>query len=378
MLWNILEIEEAIYRHGAIKGCSVFALLHARLAAFKVPSMIFIHDAPLPRLASGKLNKKRLKQQRSANTRGKKMSINYEGQVAIVTGAGVGLGRSHALGLAARGAKVVVNDLGKHGQNSAAALAVVDEIVAVGGEAIAHHANVANMAEVQDMVQQTMAKWGRIDILVNNAGILRDKSFGNMDISDFELVVQVHLMGAANCTKAVWDIMKDQEYGRIVMTSSSSGLYGNFGQANYGAAKMAVAGLMNTLCIEGHKYNIRVNCLAPTANTAMTENLIGDQRILDLMTPESVTAGLLALVCTDAPNRTILATGAGGYARTIVYETAGIYLSPEEQTPENVLANMDQISNPDNQTELTAGWMQTDKFVAKAAAALGVDLSKKD
>lgn len=306
------------------------------------------------------------------------MSINYEGQVAIVTGAGAGLGRSHALGLAARGAKVVVNDLGSDGQNSTAALAVVDEIVAAGGEAIAHHANVASMAEVQDMVQQTMAKWGRIDILVNNAGILRDKSFGNMDISDFELVVQVHLMGAANCSKAVWDIMKDQEYGRIVMTSSSSGLYGNFGQANYGAAKMAVVGLMNTLCIEGHKYNIRVNCLAPTANTAMTENLIGDQRILDLMTPESVTAGLLALVCTDAPNRTILATGAGGYARTIVYETAGIYLSPDEQTPQNVLANMDQISHPDNQTELTAGWMQTDKFVAKAAAELGVDLSKKD
>jgi len=306
------------------------------------------------------------------------MSINYEGQVAIVTGAGAGLGRSHALGLAARGAKVVVNDLGSDGQNSTAALAVVDEIVAAGGEAIAHHANVASMAEVQDMVQQTMAKWGRIDILVNNAGILRDKSFGNMDISDFELVVQVHLMGAANCSKAIWDIMKDQKYGRIVMTSSSSGLYGNFGQANYGAAKMAVVGLMNTLCIEGHKYNIRVNCLAPTANTAMTENLIGDQRILDLMTPESVTAGLLALVCTDAPNRTILATGAGGYARTIVYETAGIYLSPDEQTPQNVLANMDQISHPDNQTELTAGWMQTDKFVAKAAAELGVDLSKKD
>ena len=306
------------------------------------------------------------------------MSINYECQVAIVTGAGAGLGRSHALGLAARGAKVVVNDLGRDGQNSAAALTVVDEIVAAGGEAIAHHANVASMVEVQDMVQQTMAKWGRIDILVNNAGILRDKSFGNMDISDFELVVQVHLMGAANCSKAVWDIMKDQEYGRIVMTSSSSGLYGNFGQANYGAAKMAVVGLMNTLCIEGHKYNIRVNCLAPTANTAMTEKLIGDQRILDLMTPESVTAGLLALVCTDAPNRTILATGAGGYARTIVYETAGIYLSPDEQTPQNVLANMDQISHPDNQTELTAGWMQTDKFVAKAAAELGVDLSKKD
>ena len=306
------------------------------------------------------------------------MSIKYDGQVAIVTGAGAGLGRSHALGLAARGAKVVVNDLGRDGKNSDAALAVVAEIEAAGGEAIAHHANVANMAEVQDMVKQTMAKWGRIDILVNNAGILRDKSFGNMDMSDFELVVQVHLIGTANCTKAVWDIMKEQQYGRIVMTSSSSGLYGNFGQANYGAAKMAVAGFMNTLCIEGHKYDIRVNCLSPTANTAMTENLIPDQRILDLMTPASVTAGLLALVCKDSPNRTILATGAGGYARTIVYETDGIYLSPEDQTPENVLANMDKISDPNNQVELKGGWMQTDKFVAKAAQALGVDLTAKN
>lgn len=305
------------------------------------------------------------------------MSINYEGQVAIVTGAGAGLGRSHALGLASRGAKVVVNDLGQNGKNSEAALAVVAEIKAAGGEAFAHHANVADMDQVQDMVAQTMAKWGRIDILVNNAGILRDKSFGKMEISDFELVIQVHLIGTANCTKAVWDIMKEQQYGRIVMTTSSSGLYGNFGQANYGAAKMAVAGFMNTLCIEGHKYDIKVNCLSPTANTAMTENLIPDQRILDLMTPESVTAGLLALVSKEAPNRTILATGAGGYARAIVYETAGIYLPPEQQTPENVLANMDAISDPSEQVELQGGWMQTDKFVANAAKALGVDLSPK-
>jgi NAD(P)-dependent dehydrogenase (short-subunit alcohol dehydrogenase family) len=219
-----------------------------------------------------------------------------------------------------------------------------------------------------------MSKWGRIDILVNNAGILRDKSFGNMPIEDFDLVVDVHLMGAANCTKAVWDIMKAQNYGRIVMTSSSSGIYGNFGQTNYGAAKMAVVGFMNTLCIEGEKYGIKTNCLAPTAATRMTEDIIPDQRVLDLMTPESVTAGLVALVAEDGPNRSILCAGAGGYARTVVYETDGIYLTPDEQTPENVLANWDKIDDASNQQELKAGWMQTNKFVAKAAKSLGIEL----
>lgn len=306
------------------------------------------------------------------------MTIRFDGQVAIVTGAGNGLGRSHALALAARGAKVVINDLGGardgSGASSDAALAVVAEIEAAGGEAMANGANVAKFDEVQAMVEQVMSKWGRIDILVNNAGILRDKSFGNMPIEDFDLVVDVHLMGAANCTKAVWDIMKAQNYGRIVMTSSSSGIYGNFGQTNYGAAKMAVVGFMNTLCIEGEKYGIKTNCLAPTAATRMTEDIIPDQRVLDLMTPESVTAGLVALVAEDGPNRSILCAGAGGYARTVVYETDGIYLTPDEQTPENVLANWDKIDDASNQQELKAGWMQTNKFVAKAAKSLGIEL----
>ncbi|MEQ3696226.1 MAG: SDR family NAD(P)-dependent oxidoreductase [Pseudomonadales bacterium] len=306
------------------------------------------------------------------------MTIRFDGQVAIVTGAGNGLGRCHALALAARGAKVVINDLGGardgSGASSDAALAVVAEIEAAGGEAMANGANVAKFDEVQAMVEQVMAKWGRIDILVNNAGILRDKSFGNMPIEDFDLVVDVHLMGAANCTKAVWNVMKAQNYGRIVMTSSSSGLYGNFGQTNYGAAKMAVVGFMNTLCIEGEKYGIKTNCLAPTAATRMTEDIIPDQRVLDLMTPESVTAGLVALVAEDGPNRSILCAGAGGYARTVVYETDGIYLTPEEQTPENVLANWDKIDDASNQQELKAGWMQTNKFVAKAAKSLGIEL----
>ena len=306
------------------------------------------------------------------------MTIRYDNQVAIVTGAGAGLGRSHALALAARGAKVVVNDLAAaDGSLSEGSLAVVAEIQKAGGEAIANGANVANMQQVQIMVEQAMEKWGRIDILVNNAGILRDKSFANMPIEDFKLVVDVHLMGAANCSKAVWGIMKQQNYGRIVMTTSSSGLYGNFGQANYGAAKMAVVGLMNTLCIEGQKNNIYINCLAPTARTAMTEELIEDKRVLELMTVESVTTGLLALVAQSAPNRTILGCGAGGYARAVIKETDGIYLSPEQQTPENLLANWDLLEDQSNAKELKAGWMQTNKYVAKAAASLGVDLSPK-
>jgi NAD(P)-dependent dehydrogenase (short-subunit alcohol dehydrogenase family) len=306
------------------------------------------------------------------------MSVKYDGQVAIVTGAGAGLGRSHALALAARGAKVVINDLGgRDGSLSAGSLAVVAEIEAAGGEAIANGANVADMTQVQLMVEQTMEKWGRIDILVNNAGILRDKSFGNMPIEDFKLVVDVHLMGAANCSKAVWNIMKAQQYGRIVMTTSSSGLYGNFGQANYGAAKMGVAGLMNTLCIEGEKYGIKVNCLSPTARTAMTENLIEDKRVLEMMTVDSVTTGLLALVAKESPNRAILGCGAGGYARAVIKETDGIYLSPEQQTPENILAKWDELEDESNSKELKAGWMQTNKYVAKAAEFLGIDLIAK-
>jgi len=304
------------------------------------------------------------------------MSISFSGQVAIVTGAGVGLGRSHAIGLAKRGAKVVVNDLaGPDGKLSESSLQVVEEIKALGGEAFAHGANVAKMDQVTDMVQETMAKWGRVDVLVNNAGILRDKSFTKMPIEDFQLVVDVHLMGSANCTKAVWDIMKQQQYGRIIMTTSSSGLYGNFGQTNYGAAKLALVGLMNTLCLEGDKYNIKTNCLSPTARTGMTEELIDDERVLELMTVESVTAGLLSLACEQAPTRTILGAGAGAYARAVIKETDGIYLTPEEQTPENILAKWSELEDESNAQELSAGWMQTNKYVAKAAQSLGVDLA---
>ena len=298
------------------------------------------------------------------------MSIRFEDRVAIVTGAGAGLGRSHALGLASRGAKVVVNDLARADGSNDAADAVVAEIKAAGGEAIANGANVANYDEVEAMVKATMDAWGRVDVLVNNAGILRDKSFAKMSLEDFQIVINVHLNGSYNCSKAVWDIMRGQNYGRIVMTTSSSGLYGNFGQTNYGAAKMALVGLMNTLVIEGAKYGIQVNSLAPTAGTAMLEGLI-DEATFDLMTTESVTAALLVLCAEEAPNRLILCAGAGGYASAHIYETDGIYLPPAEQTPENVLAQLDSINAREGEQELTAGFNQTHKFVGKAKSAFG-------
>lgn len=301
------------------------------------------------------------------------MSIEFNGKVAIVTGAGNGLGKSHALALAKRGAKVVVNDLGGardgSGESLAASEQVVQEIIAAGGEAISHGANVADFAQVQDMVQQAMDKWGRVDILVNNAGILRDKSFAKMTLDDFKLVMDVHLMGSVNCTKAVWDIMREQNYGRIVMTTSSSGMYGNFGQSNYGAAKMAVLGLMNTLVLEGAKHDIRVNALAPTAGTRMTEDLM-PENILGMLAPEYVTPGLLTLCDDDAPNRTILSAGAGGYATATIYETDGIFLSPEQQSPEAIREQWQAVNATDKQQALESGVKQSEKFLTKAMAAM--------
>lgn len=301
------------------------------------------------------------------------MSINFEGRVAIVTGAGNGLGRSHALALAERGAKVVVNDLGGArdgtGASSDAAMEVVGLIEAAGGEAFAHGANVAKFDEVEDMVKQAMDKWGRVDILINNAGILRDKSFSKMDLADFQLVMDIHLMGSVNCTKAVWEIMREQNYGRIVMTTSASGMYGNFGQTNYGAAKMAVLGLMNTLVLEGGKNNIHVNALAPTAGTRMTEDLLPSS-VLDLMTAESVSAGALVLCDETAPTRTILCAGAGGYAIASMYETDGIFMPKESQNPDEIVAKWDELSDVSAHKALESGGKQTEKFVMKAMAAL--------
>ena len=265
------------------------------------------------------------------------MGIDLTGRVAIVTGAGGGLGKQHALLLASRGARVLVNDLGGnvHGEGGSvsAAQQVVDEIRAAGGEAMANSASVTDFAAVEQMVQQAMDAWGRVDILVNNAGILRDKSFAKMTLDDFRLVMDVHVMGAVHCTKAVWPIMQAQQYGRVVMTTSSSGLYGNFGQANYGAAKMALAGLMQTLSIEGEKYGIRVNCLAPTAATRMTEGLM-PQAVLDALQPQAVSPAMLVLASEDAPNRTILCAGAGSFEAAHITLTQGVHLGTGAQVPE--------------------------------------------
>jgi NAD(P)-dependent dehydrogenase (short-subunit alcohol dehydrogenase family) len=277
------------------------------------------------------------------------LTIRFDNKVAIVTGAGNGLGRSHALALAARGAKVVVNDLGGArdgtGSSLTAAETVVEEIRKAGGEAIADGANVTKETEVGAMVDAAMKKWGRVDILVNNAGILRDKTFAKMEIPDFRLVIDVHLVGTAICTRAVWEIMRQQQYGRVVCTSSPSGLYGIFGQANYGAAKAGMIGFMNALHLEGAKYNIRVNLLSPSARTRMTEDIGIPEPILATLTPEAITAACLFLVSEDAPSRAILSCAGGGYARAYVAETEGVYLPPSAQTPENIAASWDKISD---------------------------------
>ena len=305
------------------------------------------------------------------------MTIRFDGRVAIVTGAGGGLGRQHALALAARGAKVVVNDLGgtldgsggSSGGTPNAAQTVVDEIRAAGGEAIASGASVTDAAAVQAMVDETMKTWGRVDILVNNAGILRDKSFTKMTLDDFRLVIEVHLMGAVNCTKAVWDVMRAQNYGRIVMTTSSSGLYGNFGQSNYGAAKMALVGLMQTLSIEGAKNDIRVNCLAPTAATRMTADLM-PEAVLNLLHAEAVTPGLLALVADDAPTRAILCAGAGAFERAHITLTQGVFVGLPDDAAEQVAANFGALSDRTDETVPESGNAQGTLEIGKAMRAL--------
>lgn len=303
--------------------------------------------------------------------------IRFDGRVAIVTGAGAGLGRSHALGLAARGAKVMVNDLGVsrdgQGASSAAAEAVVAEIRAAGGEAMAHGTDVSDEAGVNDMVAKVMEKWGRVDIVVNNAGILRDKTFAKMDMADFRKVVDVHLIGSALVTRACWPIMREQKYGRVVLTSSASGIFGNFGQSNYGAAKAAMVGLMNVLHMEGARDNIRVNTLAPTAATRMTEELMpADAQAL--LAPETITPGLLYLVSEDAPSKFILGAGAGSFAQIRVYETRGITLMDDANTPEAVAAQFADLTDADDQEELADAFSQTKKYVANAAQARGLKL----
>ncbi|SFP57837.1 SDR family NAD(P)-dependent oxidoreductase [Sphingomonas rubra] len=281
-------------------------------------------------------------------------------RTAIVTGAGGGLGRAHALYLAGKGARVVVNDV-----SAEAAAQVAAEIEASGGTATSFAGSVTDEDAVGAMVEAVLSRWDRVDILVNNAGILRDKSFAKMTLDDFRAVVDVHLIGAAICSKAVWQPMRERGYGRIVMTTSSSGLYGNFGQANYGAAKMALVGLMQTLAIEGEKYGIRVNCLAPTAATAMTEGVL-DEAALARLAPERVSPALLTLVGEDAPTRAILCAGAGHFAAAHVTLTTGVFIGSDRDAGEKVKAQWSDVVDRSGEIVPPYGFVQAEREVAAA------------
>jgi NAD(P)-dependent dehydrogenase (short-subunit alcohol dehydrogenase family) len=291
--------------------------------------------------------------------------IRFDDKVAIVTGAGGGLGRQHALELARRGAKVVVNDLGGSmdgsGGSSEAAGKVVAEIEALGGQALANGSSVTDDAGVARMVGDAMDKWGRVDILVANAGVLRDKSFSKMEMADFQFVLDVHLMGTVKPVKALWEIMRAQNYGRIVVTTSSSGLYGNFGQTNYGAAKLGVVGFMNTLKLEGQKNNIHVNAISPVAATRMTENLMPAE-ISARLAPEAVTPGVVFLCSEEAPSGVVLAAGAGAFAVARIVETEGVYIKPEDLSVEAVRDRWSAIADETGQKAYVTGGEQTQKF----------------
>lgn len=295
------------------------------------------------------------------------MTISFENRIAIVTGAGGGLGRTYALDLAKRGAKVVVNDLGgsRDGTgHSDAALKVVEEIEAAGGTAMSNGGNVAEFAQMEELVAKAKEKWGGVHVLINNAGILRDKSFAKMTMEDFELVVKVHLIGSANATKAVWETMREQNYGRILMTASSTGLFGNFGQANYGAAKLGLAGLTKTLYLEGAKNNIRVNTLAPVAGTRMTEDLGMPEAFFKALAPENVTPAAVFLVSEDAPTNMIVGAGAGVYQASFVTLTPGAALPPEERTAEGIAAHWAQIIDRTGEIVPQSGAEQSQLIVA--------------
>ena len=295
------------------------------------------------------------------------MTISFAGKVAIVTGAGGGLGRCHALELARRGAKVVINDLGGaldgSGGSSEAAEKVVAEIKAAGGEAIANGASVTDDAGVAHLVKQTMDTWGRIDILIANAGILRDKSFGKMELKDFEAVMAVHLLGTVKPAKAIWPIMKEQGYGRILVTTSSTGLYGNFGQTNYGAAKGSLVGFMHSLKLEGAKDNIRVNAICPVAATRMTENLL-PPAIQEMLKPEYVSPAVAYLAGDDAPTGVILTAAAGVFAAARMEETDGVNLG-HLATAEDIAAHWNEIADWSSAKPFGQGGEQNAKFLAK-------------
>ncbi|AMO22743.1 SDR family NAD(P)-dependent oxidoreductase [Ramlibacter solisilvae] len=301
------------------------------------------------------------------------MTIRFDGRVAIVTGAGNGLGRVHALELARRGAKVVINDFGGSrdgkGGSSEAAQKVVEEIRAAGGSAIANGANVCDFEQVQAMVAQAKAEFGRVDVLINNAGILRDKTFSKMEMADFRAVMDVHLMGSVHCTKAVWEIMREQNYGRILMTTSSSGLFGNFGQSNYGAAKMALVGLMHMLCIEGKKNDIRVNTIAPIAATRMTEDIF-PAAVLEAVTPDQVTPAALFLVSENAPTKATVSAGGGSFSAARIVDTAPVYFRRDQVSPEALAEHFAQIADWDTQRGYEDSNQQVQVLLQAAMAGL--------
>ena len=294
------------------------------------------------------------------------MLEQFKDKVAVITGAGAGLGRAHALELAKQGVRVVLNDLGDAAEEVAA------EIRRAGRDAMAVPGDVTRIEDMRTLAEQTIQAYGRIDILINNAGILRDRSFAKMDLDDFRLVMDVHLMGAVHATKMVWPHMQEQRYGRIVMTTSSSGLYGNFGQSNYGAAKMALVGLMQTLSEEGAKYNIRVNCLAPTAVTGMTANLFPDEA-LTVLTPERVSPALLALTQENAPNGMILLAGGGSFEAAYITMTQGIHIAGGDAVGAELCDRLEQVQDQHRQLTPNTGWEQMRHELAKAMEKQQVD-----
>ena len=290
------------------------------------------------------------------------MTIRLDGRIAIVTGAAAGLGRAHALALAERGARVVVNDIDA---GAAEAESVVADICDRGGDAVFAAASVSDPAAVDAMVSDVLGNWGRVDILVNNAGILRDQSFLKMTAGQFQEVMDVHVGGAFNCTKAVWPGMRERRFGRIVMTTSGSGLYGNFGQANYAAAKMAVVGLMNTLAIEGEKYDIRVNAIAPTAYTRMLDGLV-DEDSAARLTTGSVSHAVVYLASDGAPTKTIIGAGAGAFAVSHIFETPGVFLPADARSVDTLAAAMDKIQAPVPDGRHANAFSQTGRFLKMA------------